>query len=117
LIRGIYYEVLPEFHRFLTDYKDIGSNIIFFEGNSFTLDSVTWIFLTDQANIVLHEKPKLNKNEKYTDGSTYALYYNGQSRHGNSNDEVAFKKFDSLLKIEFLWKYMQLKKPVMYKNK
>lgn len=116
LLRGVYYKVLPEYHRFLTDYHDSVSKIIYFEGYSFNMDSVTWKSVTDQANTVFLDKPNLNKNEKYTDGATYALYYNGQSRHGNGNDEAAFVKFDSLLKVEFIWKYALLKKPFMHKK-
>lgn len=117
LIRGVYYETLPEYHRFVTDYADTSSRLIFFEGYSFIIDSAIWKSVTDQAKIVLQKKGGTSKNEKYTDGATYALYYNSQSRHGNSNDEADFVKFDSLLKVQFLWKYVQLRKPIMHRTK
>ena len=117
LIRGVYYEILPEYHRFVTDYADTSSKLIFFEGYSFTVDTATWKSVTDLAKAVLQEKEGLNKNLKYTDGATYALYYDGQSRHGNSNDEASFVKFDRFLKGQFLERYKQLRKPIMHKSK
>jgi hypothetical protein len=115
--RGVYYEILPEYHRFVTDYADTGSKLIFFQGTSFIVDSATWESVTDQAKLILHEKDSLKKNLKYTDGATYALYYNGQSRHGNSNNEAPYEKFHMFLKGNFLEKYKQLRKPIMYKSK
>lgn len=117
LIRGVYYEILPEYHRFVTDYADTSSKLIFFEGYSFAIDTATWKSVTDQAKAVLQEKEGWNKNLKYTDGATYALYYGGQSRHGNSNDEASFVKFDQFLKRRFLERYKQLRKPIMHKSK
>ena len=73
--------------------------------------------MTDLAKAVLQEKEGLNKNLKYTDGATYALYYDGQSRHGNSSDEASFVKFDRFLKGQFLERYKQLRKPIMHKSK
>jgi hypothetical protein len=117
MIRGVYYEILPEYHRFVTDYADTSSKVIFFEGYSFTIDTATWTSVTDQAKVILQEREGLGKNEKYTDGATYALYYAGQSRHGNSNNEAPFEKFDKFLKSRFLEKYKQLRKPIMHKSK
>ena len=117
LIRGVYYEILPEYHRFVTDYADTSSKLIFFEGYSFVVDTTAWKSVTTLAKAVLQEKEGLNKNLKYTDGATYALYYDGQSRHGNSNNEASFVKFDKFLKGQFLERYKQLRKPIMYKAK
>jgi hypothetical protein len=117
LIRGVYYVILPEYHRFLTDYADTSSKLIFFEGYSFTIDSAVWISVTNQAKIILQKKEELSKGEKYTDGATYALYYNNQSSHGNSNNETAYENFDKFLKDSFLGRFMQARKPIMHKVK
>jgi len=117
LIQGVYYEILPEYHRFVTDYADTSSKLIFFEGCSFIVDSATWNSVANQAKAILQERQGLNKNEKYTDGATYGLYYNGQSKHGNSNDEVPFEKFDAFLRSQFLEKHLHLRKPIMHKTK
>jgi hypothetical protein len=116
LIRGVYYEILPEYHRFNTDYADSNSKLIFFEGYSFIIDSVTWKSITEQAKTIIQEKESQPKNTKYTDGATYAIYFDGESVHGNGNNEVPFEKFDSLLKVQFLNKYMQLRRPIMHKD-
>ena len=117
LVRGVYYEILPEYHRFMTDYADTSSKLIFFEGYSFKIDTATWKSVVDQARVVLQQKEGPGKNLKYTDGATYALYYDGQSKHGNSNDEASFEKFDRYLKGQFLEKYMKLRRPIMHKDK
>jgi len=117
LVRGVYYEILPEYHRFATDYADTRSKLIFFEGYSFEIDTATWKSVVDQARAVLQQKEGAIKHLKYTDGATYALYYDGKSKHGNSNNDTAFENFDRFLKVQFLQKYMQLRRPIMHKDK
>ena len=110
----MYYEILPEYHRFRTDFADKSSKLIFFEGYSFTIDSTNASFITQQARKVLlssEDKPKANK---YTDGSTYALFFGGESRHGNSNNYSSFEEFYLFLKVHFLDNYLHLRKPIMY---
>lgn len=116
-IKGVFYEILPEYHRFPTDYADKSSKLIFFEGYSFIIDSLTWDSVTTLAKIFLQKKENQSKKGKYTDGATYALYYGGESIHGNSNNADPFEKFYSFLRTQFLDKYLQLRKPIMHKNK
>jgi len=117
IIRGMYYEILPNFHHFVTDYKDTTSKLIFFEGYSFVLDSAQWRSLVGQANEIFEEKEKPNTGLKWTDASTYALYYGGQSRHGGPEGRASFEKLNNLLNDLFLNRYRGLRKPIFYKNK
>lgn len=116
-IQGIFYIILPNYHRFVTDYADQKSNLLFFEGYSFIIDSVAWTTLKSHADLVLQHKGNPDIRRNYTDGSTYALYYNSQSRHGNSYDEAIYEGFDGSLKKMFLNDLIKLRKPIMHKVK
>lgn len=116
-IQGVFYIILPNYHRFVTDYADQKSNLLFFEGYSFVIDSVAWTALKSHADLVLQYKGNPDIRKNYTDGSTYALYYNSQSRHGNSYDEAIYEGFDSSLKKMFLNDLIKLRKPIMHKVK
>jgi hypothetical protein len=117
VIQGVFYMMLPNYHRYITDYADKKSNLLFFEGYSFTVDSTIWQSLRKQADSIFQYKDNKNIKLKYTDGATYALYYNLQSRHGNSYDETVYEGFDKYLKEVLLNKFMQERKPIMYKVK
>lgn len=116
VIRVAYYEILPNYHRFETDYADKNSKLIFFEGYSFTIDSIIWKSIIEQAKIVFDSKEH-HDGKKYTDGAVYALYYNSESKHGDSNNEEPFERFNYFLRLQFIDKYIQLRKPIMYKSK
>jgi hypothetical protein len=51
--RGVCYQVLPNYHRFMTDFANDTSRLLFFEGYSFVIDSVIWNKLTDKATHLL----------------------------------------------------------------
>ena len=118
LVRGVFYEILPQYHRFITDYADEDSRLIFFEGYGFTIDSTTWEAVSQQAKLVFQNSKGIDSSKgKFTDGSNYRLYFEGKLIHGDSNDDTAFEQFYSFLRIQFLNKYMQLRKPKIFKSK
>lgn len=114
-IRGVFYVILPTYHRFLADYADQKSNLLFFEGYSFIIDSKAWKLLRDRADSVLRYESNPNIKNNYVDGSTYGLYYNLQSRHGNSHDEIIYEDFDKYLKDSLLEDFFQKRRPIMHK--
>jgi hypothetical protein len=115
-ISGVYYQILPTYHRFITDYADRNTKLLFFEGFSFTIDSTEWQSIVNQAKLVLQEKINMNA-PKYTDATTYGLLYNHQIQQGRSGaGDVIFDKFDRFLKDSFLDKFIQARKPIMYKK-
>lgn len=114
-ISGVYYQILPTYHRFITDYADGNTKLLFFEGFSFTIDSTEWQSIVNQAKLVLQEKINLNA-PKYTDATTYALLYNHQIQKGQTGGgDFIFDKFDRFLKDSFLDKFNKARKPIMYK--
>jgi hypothetical protein len=116
-IYGVFYEILPTYHRYPKDFADQKSNLLFFEGYSFIIDPAIWKAIQEQAQIVLDAKDSLNENHHYTDESTYSLYYNMQSSHGRSSNGIRYEKFDKFLKGSFLEKFMKARKPIMHKTK
>lgn len=116
-IQGVFYLLLPTYHRFVIDYADEKSKLLFFEGYSFVIDSITWESIRTQANTILQFKDSSDKHLNYVDGSRYALYYNLQYTHGDSNNEILYEGFDKFLKNSFLQKFIQARKPIMHKAK
>jgi hypothetical protein len=115
-VSGVYYQILPTYHRFITDYAGGNTKLLFFEGYSFTIDSTEWQAIVNQAKLVLQERINMNA-PKVTDATTYGLLYNHQIQHGRSGaGDVIFDKFDRFLKDSFLGKFIQARKPIMYKK-
>ena len=117
VIQCAYYQLLPEYHRFATDYADTASKLIFLEGFTFVIDSSIWRTVKDQVNAILRSGASVKPDLKYTDGANFAIYFDGQSKYGNSNDDSLYEGFDRLLKNLFVAKYMQLRKPHFIKQK
>jgi hypothetical protein len=101
MISCVYYQILPGYHRFRTDYADKTAKLIFFEGCSFTIDSTEWYSIISQAKLILHEKIQVNAHQKMTDGVAYALLYSSQIQRGSTGD-VVFEGFDLFLKSNIL---------------
>ncbi len=115
-LSGVFYRILPTYHRFITDYADRNAKLIFFEGFSFTIDSTEWQSIVNQARLVLQEKINMNV-PKFTDATTYGLLYNHQIQQGRSGaGDVIFDKFDRFLKDSFLDKFIQARKPIIFKK-
>lgn len=117
MVNGVFYEILPTYHKYVNDFADSKANLLFFEGYSFIVDSLAWDLVKEQAQSILMGKDGLNKGQQYVDGKSFALYYNFQNCKGNSSDEAVFERFDKFLKQSFLGKIIQARKPIMYKIK
>ena len=115
-VHGVFYETLPTYHRNANDYSDQGDSLLFFEGYSFSIDTGMWNSIREQAQIILQKGDSLYSAERYVDGNIYALYHNLQFSKGNSKYEEVFEKFDSFLKDAFLEKFLQARKPIMFKR-
>lgn len=115
-VSGVYYQILPTYHRFITDYADRNTKLLFFEGFSFTIDSTEWQSIVNQAKLVLQEKINMDV-PKVTDATTYGLLYNHQIQQGRSGaGDVIFDKFDRFLMDSFLDKFIQARKPIIFKK-
>lgn len=116
-INGAYYEILPTYHKYVNDFADPENNLLFFEGYSFIIDSLTWTSVHEAARLLLSEKDRFNKGGHYVDGKAFALYHNFENCAGNSSDEFVFEKFDKFLKQSFLEKIIKARQPIMRKIK
>ena len=113
-LSGVFYQILPTYHRFITDYADRNTRLLYFEGFSFIIDSTEWQSIVKQAKLVLQEKIDMNV-PKVTDATTYGLLYNHQIQQGRSGaGDVIFDRFDRFLKDSFLDKFKQARKPIIH---
>jgi hypothetical protein len=116
ILSGVFYQILPTYHRFITDYADRNTRLLFFEGYSFIIDSTEWQSIVNQAKLVLQEEINMNV-PKVTDATTYGLLYNYQIQQGRSGaGDVIFDKFDRFLKDFIVDKFIQARKPISYKK-
>lgn len=114
-IRGIFYQMLPIYHRFTNDFNDPKTKLLFFEGYSFIIDTSTWQKIKSRAETIIQADKKVRKNVSFTDGATYALYYNLQSSHGNTYNDTLYEDLDSFCKESFLDSFFKARKPLMHK--
>ena len=111
-----YYQILPEYHRFIFDYASETSKLIFFEGCSFALDSTEWQTIVRRAEVILSKKIPQKDNSKITDGVLYGLLYNSQIQRGRTGDPI-FRDFELFLKSGILLKCYNSKRHLMTKQK
>ena len=114
-IRGIFYQMLPTYHRFPNDFNDPKTKLLFFEGYSFIIDPGIWKKIMEKAEIIIQDDKKVRGNISFTDGATYALYYNLQSSHGNTYSDTLYEDLDDFCKKSFLDSFFQARKPIMHK--
>lgn len=116
-IHGVFYEMLPTYHRYAYDYAIQEDSLLFFEGYRFVIDSIIWKSVREKAQEILDKGHGLRNKDRYVDGNSYLLYHNFRRIEGNSgNEEDLFEKFDRYLKNAFLQKYMNARKPKIHKN-
>lgn len=115
-VRGVFYQMLPSYHQFSSDFADKKNELLFFEGYSFEIDPEIWKMIEQRTNILLHATDSLKPYKEFVDGSKYAIYYNLQSRYGGPDQEILYEDFYTFLKKSCLDKFMQLRKPKAYKS-
>jgi len=111
-----YYQILPEYHRFISDYASKTSKLIFFEGCSFAIDSTEWQTIVLRAEAILSKKMPQKDNLKITDGILYGLLYKSQIQRGRTGDSI-FEDFELFLKSGILLKCDNSKRQLMRKQK
>lgn len=109
-----YYEMLPAYHQNINDFSNENNELLFFEGYSFTIDSIIWKKVILKAEEVLQASVS-SERLRYKDASYYALYSGTQQRKGDSNDEDLFEGFDAFLKALFLQRCINARKPELFR--
>jgi hypothetical protein len=115
-INGAYYEVLPSYHNNVNDFAT-EDQLLFFEGYSFTLDPTKWAIMKRMAEKMLSSDTSFKSNEGIRDGEEYVLSYNFKSSKSHIDNNGEYESFYKFLKELFLEKFIQKRKPFVYREK
>ncbi|MEZ2440115.1 hypothetical protein AB6805_00230 [Chitinophaga sp. RCC_12] len=109
-IKVVVYQVAPPYYRNGGNLRGNQKSPQFFEGFSFSIDTATWSSTVRAATEILNTRPVRDDENSAFDGPTYLLAFNSKIRvNRNSMDDSLLSGYLSLLKNQFLHKYMEQK--------
>jgi hypothetical protein len=118
VVRGVYYEALPSYHRNLDDYLDTSTNLIAFDGMSFKISFSDWQKITGNSKLIDASDSNDLKNEKpCADCPFYFLSYNNRMTIGVSKNEKQFENYVDFLKSDLIYKLKTYRKPILIPKK
>lgn len=99
---GVYYEILPEYHKSADHYLDQKTKLIYFEGYSFQIGDSSWrrIISTIPPKIIINNTSQKN-NEACFDCPHYFVAYNFIRSSSNNINRKSFDEY-----VLFLKKYL-----------
>ena len=116
LMRGTYYEALPEYHLNLNDVKTAEHQILFFEGYSFILDLKNWPIIEDKLKGIPPTDTSRMNNPSVLDGFKYGLCYNFTIRRSNPVNCDKYETFYRFIKDTLLRDIIQQRIPTRHKK-
>jgi hypothetical protein len=116
-IKGIYYEVLPNYHSNVNDFSIEENQLLFFEGYSFTLDTTKWEKIKTLAQKTLLMDTGFEANNGCRDCPEYILCFNSKSGKSNVKSLAKFEALLDFLKDLFLENFIKRRKPIKFNVK
>lgn len=113
--RGVLYEVLPSFHRDDKDFADVPSELLFFEGYSFKIDSIHWERIVKAAKNIFTKGREASKTEVCLDCPYYLLAFDSKVTDSYEKDRLIFKAYAQFLKDSLLNQYVEKRHPILHK--
>jgi hypothetical protein len=111
-ISAMFCVVLPEFQRFSNDYAEEKTNLLFFEGYSFIIDSIIWNTVKAHAEKILTGNTISKEKNLVADGVAYGLFYNYKHSYSIAGSDSLYVGMDSLLMNKLLSRFMSKRKPI-----
>ena len=111
VVKAICYEMLPAYHKNINDYADKDSHLVFFDGYSFTLDSIQWESVRSRAGQMLADTNTMFKNEKCADCGFGMIAHDFKVRRTTAKTLVMYDTYARWLKDSILKKCIERKKP------
>jgi hypothetical protein len=112
IINGVYYEILPAFHRSDADYTDKKSKLLFFNGYSFEIDSNKWSMIINKArNKLLSEQYIPPQNEACLDCASYFILNDYKMNGDNNGNRHLFAEYAKFLKDSLLNGFIAKRQP------
>jgi hypothetical protein len=114
-VRGVYYEVLPIYHRNVEDYLGGTNELIFFDGFTFKMDTIKWNQLKEQVNNYLLIQDSSSRNEVCADCTHYILAHHNKVGLASNLNRSYFSAFELYLKDSVINQLINLKKPQLHR--
>ena len=112
-IYGVYYEVLPEYHKSVDHYLDQKAKLIYFQGYSFQIEDSSWNRITSEISQSMRTNDTTRKNnEACADCAHYFLSYDFKESSSNNLNRASFDNYVLFLK-EYLLNQLKMKRPVL----
>lgn len=115
-IRGVLYEITPSYHRDDKDFADSASQLLFFDGYSFAIDSIRWDNMVKKASGIFVDGHEPSKTEVCLDCPYYFLAYNRKVTDSYEKGRPIFEAFAQFLKDSLLNQYIRKRQPVLHKS-
>lgn len=100
--RGVYYEILPNYHNSINSFAFEKNQLLFFDGYSFTIDSGDWARIKNFSLLLLAKDSSFNINLGCRGCEEYALFFNHKSSKADYKSDSMHIRFINLVKKLFL---------------
>jgi hypothetical protein len=114
-INVVYYEILPDYHRSINDFADTKSELLFFEGYSFKIDSVIWDQIKIAAQKLTTIKPTASKAGGCADCGFCSIYYDYNFKLSDRASRPQYDSFTKFLRDSLLYQVINKRKPIRNK--
>ncbi|MBX3257338.1 MAG: hypothetical protein KF862_24650 [Chitinophagaceae bacterium] len=112
-IYGVYYEVLPEYHKSVDHYLDQNMKLIYFQGYSFQISDSSWNLITSEISPAMTANDSTHKNnEACYDCPHYFLSYAFKTGSSSNLNRTSFDTYALFLK-EHLLNQLKSKRPAL----
>jgi len=115
-IKVVCYETLPAYHRFINDYADAKSHLLFFEGYSFTIDSARWISVKMKAEKMLADSNTKFTNDRCADCGFGLISHNFKTRRTNNANRILYDDYALWIKDSILKQIIEQRRQVGNRN-
>lgn len=114
-ISGVYYEVLPTYHRNQKDYRSQESKLLFFEGFTFRIDTIKWQAIKRKLTFNLLQQDSSLAIKSCTDCPKFLLAYNYKTVHSDYKNRKNLEEFAKFLKDSCLNLFLAQRHPILHK--
>lgn len=98
-VRGVCYLVLPADHRDLEDFSDEKSQLLFFSGLSFKLDTLQWKKIKGKTELLVSSLSDSAGSSPCFDCPSYSVVFGKSNRSSaNSEQRIKFNEYDNFVR-------------------
>jgi hypothetical protein len=108
---GVYYEILPENHLDVEDFKSPENELIFYDGFTFKLKTEKWSYIKSEIEKQLLFKEPRSIGGACNDCTHYIVAHNSKIINSSKINSVQFASFEKYLRDSFITSFIKYKTP------